>query len=79
MSCEDNYDEYFKYEKETLCFNIAFHRVDKQMTLTQLSEKTGIPKIEVEAYEIGTCEFEFEKICKIGFALGLSLCEIVGH
>ena len=77
MSYEDNFNDYLQHEKSNICHKIAFYKIENKLSFTKLSEKTGISVAELDAYELGTCEFDLNKLCKIGFAFGVGLMDLV--
>jgi hypothetical protein len=74
--CTEDFQKFLNEKKRIFCHNMGYYKIDNKITMKKLSDLTGINIEILEQYQIGTCDFDFRSICKIAFALGITVEDV---
>ncbi|MFC1659408.1 helix-turn-helix domain-containing protein [Pseudomonadota bacterium] len=77
ISSKDNFEDYKRKARKTIAENIYYARNKNNISIEELSEKTGISTFELRHYEWGLAKLDFEKVCKIAFELKICWLDLV--
>lgn len=72
-----NFYEYIRNQKAAFCHNMGFLRIHNKISTIDLCRNANLTFDELEQYQLGTCNFDFKKMCQIAYVLDESMEEMM--